>query len=73
MTLITEALHRLQASNFLKVSGCSQFQSFFENTGERFKNYLTLMNYTFEGLRKDGKNVKITGKFHCRVYEIQGG
>ena len=34
MTLITEALHRLQVSNFLKASDCSQFQSFFEKIGE---------------------------------------
>ena len=34
MTIIYEALHRLQASNFLKVNDFSQFQSFFEKIGE---------------------------------------
>ena len=34
MTLITKALHRLQVSNFLKVSDCSQFQNVFEKNGE---------------------------------------
>ena len=34
MTLITEAIHRLQVSDFLKVNDCSQFQSFFEKIEE---------------------------------------
>ena len=34
MTLISEALHCLQLSNFLKTSNCSKFQEFFEKVGE---------------------------------------
>ena len=71
MTLITEALLRLQVSNFLKVSDCSQFQRFFEKIGE----VQELFQADELRIRRIHKrlNYRTTGKIHRRVYEIQGG
>ena len=59
LTLMIEALHQLQVSNFLKSVIVLSSRASLKKL-ERLKNYSKLMNYTCEKFRKDGEKVQHT-------------